>query len=115
MQAKGTPVERKYALTKIAPGDWLLPGNDGESMYRLVTYDDGPSNGLDIPKDRTFWAVHRWADHIDPDAIIDLQRWSMWELVVGSLDTRRDAIEYVVRESAPSRLTAPSAQEDHRG
>lgn len=103
--------QRKYALTKIARGDWLLPGNDGESMYRLVTYEDGPSNGLDIPKDRTFWAVHRWAGYAGPDAIIDLQPWTMWENVAASLDTRRDAIEYVVRESAPSHLTAPVAPE----
>ena len=38
-----TTVARKYALTKIDPGDYLLPSNDATVLYRIRKYTDGPS------------------------------------------------------------------------
>lgn len=88
--------ERKYAMTKLAPGDWLLPDNDGKRLWRIARYEDGPSHGLeDWPKDREVWGIWRWLEPrhgtIDPD---DWAEWEMWE---GSCQTRQDAIEAALR------------------
>jgi hypothetical protein len=51
-------VERRYALRKIAAGDYLLLSNDRQTLWRLNRYQDGPSYGLeDMPRDRWFWRV----------------------------------------------------------
>lgn len=87
--------ERKYAMTKISKGDYLLPGNDGKTIYRLEQYEDGPSYGLyDWPRDKLLWAVWRWTG--DPNCV-DVSdspaRWcDYWELVADVFPTRREAI-----------------------
>lgn len=42
--------ERKYAMTRIATGDYLLPSNDARTIWRIERYTDGPSLGLDWPR-----------------------------------------------------------------
>jgi len=37
---------RKYVMTRIDKGDYLLPSNDGETLWRIRQYMDGPSWGL---------------------------------------------------------------------
>lgn len=109
MQDDRTPPQRKYALTKIAPGDWLLPGNDGKTVYRLATYEDGPSHGIEgMDRDRTFWGVWVWADPTSR-GYVDVQDWDRWEMVESWCETRRDAINAALQRSAP--LTNTSAQE----
>lgn len=31
-------VERVYQLTKVSSGDWLLPSNDGNTVWRICQY-----------------------------------------------------------------------------
>jgi hypothetical protein len=87
--------ERKYALTKIAKGDYLLPSNDGRTIWRLTVYEDGPSHGVEMmPRDREFWGTWKWVGMgtvVDPD---DVGSWEMWE---GSLPSRADAIKAALR------------------
>lgn len=94
MQAERTAPERKFVLTKVGPGDYLLPSNDGKTLWRLSTYEDGPSHGLDWPRDRTFWQVKRWDRPItaDDSLAIDVEDWDRWETVEESLASRREAI-----------------------
>jgi hypothetical protein len=83
--------QRKYALTKVTSGDYLLPSNDGKTIWRIMRYTDGPSNGLDIPRDRDFWEVRRWTAK-GLDQYVDLEDWDRWQSEVSLLDTRAEAI-----------------------
>lgn len=88
--------ERKYAMTRVAPGDYLLPSNDGRTLWRLSTYEDGPSYGLDVKwSDRKFWGVWRFDGDFSDGVITgaDVEDWNRWELVHGMLGTRREAME----------------------
>ena len=83
-------IERKYVLTKIAAGDYLLPSNDGKTIWRIMRYEDGPSYSLDWPKDRMVWGAWSWRgdlDRVDPDA------WDMWACGSQWCDTRQQAID----------------------
>lgn len=91
------PVERKYVLTRLRARDYLLPSNDGRTIWRLLTYEDGPGHGLEVdwPRDRTFWGVWQWTgpvECVDPD---DWERWEAYDL--GMYETRRDAIQAALR------------------
>jgi hypothetical protein len=96
MQAERNAPERKYALTKMAAGDYLLPANDGKTIWRIAKYTDGPSLGLDIPSDREFWALWSWTGEFGPDAQIG-SGWEDWEMQSGLLDSRADAIAEALR------------------
>jgi hypothetical protein len=90
-------LERKYALTKVAPGDYLLPSNDGCTIWRIARYEDGPSKGLDIPRDREFWGVWRWAGAECFVGYVDTGDWSRWNMVESGCDTRAEAIREALR------------------
>jgi hypothetical protein len=99
MQAQDTP-RRKYALSKVKPGDYLLPSNDGQTVYRIAKYEDGPSHGLvAFDKDREFWGVWRWQDDVPlgPGSYVDVEDWNRWEFCEGLHDKRADAIHAALR------------------
>lgn len=91
--------ERKYALTKIDPGDWMCPSNDTLTIWRFRSYTDGQIAGLmDVSYyARTFWRVQRCpreaidrylaagqlVDDLDNLPWVDVEEW---------LPTRRAAI-----------------------
>lgn len=105
MQAQNIP-QRKYALTKIQSGDYILPGNDGQTLYRLTTYEDGPSHGLvDWPRDRTFWGVWRYTRRVSEGGSLDVDNWDDWEMVGTYCETRKDAIDEALRLGAASKET----------
>ena len=91
-----TATERKYALTRIEAGDYLLPSNDGRTLWRLSTYADGPSYGLvvDWKADRKFWGVWKFDGYFDgsfyPEDMLD---WERWEMMDGSCATRQEAVK----------------------
>jgi hypothetical protein len=87
-----TAVVWKYALTKVGAGDYLLPSNDAQNIWRIHRYTDGPSNGLDLPRDRELWGVWRWTGRVGPGTYVDTGSWDRWELRSDTYDTRRDAI-----------------------
>lgn len=94
-------VERKYALTRIKAGDYLLPSNDGATLFRLATYEeDGSAEYVTRPGAKarplvgTFWAVYRRPMPPLDQATADLLEWSdAWEWIAGPLDTRQQAID----------------------
>ena len=53
--------ERKYAMTRLGKGDYLLPSNDARWLLRIATYEeDGSAEyGDGKPVVGTFWAVYR--------------------------------------------------------
>lgn len=94
-------VDRKYVLTaplwKLARGDYLqpvgniicLPSNDGQTIWRLATYEDDIDHDL-----RTVWGVWKW---VDLGSTIDPAEWGAWEIWEGSLPTRAEAIKVALR------------------
>ncbi len=88
-------IRRKYALTKIKRGDYLLPSNDGRTIWRLCAYEDGPSTGItDWPGDVTFWGVWKWTGAGDT---VDPQDWEPWEMMESMLPTRAEAVRAALK------------------
>lgn len=86
-------VERTYQLTKVRPGDWLLPSNDAKQIWRVCRYRDGADYGLaDVKGNWDVWAVWRWTDPVTINGFVDVEDWSRWESVSDGYKTRRDAI-----------------------
>lgn len=93
--------ERRFALRRIGAGDYLLPSNDGRTLWRLQRYEDGPSYGLDDwSRDRTFWRTLRWPESISRGTKLDqfdISNLGRWREVADLLSTRRAAIEIALR------------------
>ena len=51
--------ERRYALIRIAAGDYLLPSNDAQTLWHIYSFVDGYIGGLDEPN-RTYWGCARY-------------------------------------------------------
>lgn len=92
-------------MTRLSAGDYLLPGNDGETIFRIKKQEDGPSYGLDPevwPRDKEFWVVYRWPkprsllmeDTYGYDPLAD---WNAWWCVSEYHDTRQQAIDAALR------------------
>lgn len=89
-----TETMRKYAMTMIGPGDWLLPSNDAEMIWRISRYDDPEMTGQ-----TTGWQLHNmpllsfqrlldrnWEDPTD---------WAHWDYDSGGYRTRSEAVDAV--------------------
>lgn len=87
--------ERRYAMVRVATSDYLLPSNDREVLWRIATYVDGPSSGLDWPKDLTLWALWKLIGPI-PAGVNEFENiiedWDSWDFWEGGLKTRKEAI-----------------------
>lgn len=89
-------IERKYALTKIKPGDYLLPSNDALAVYRIARYTEGPSSGIeDRTRDREVWGYWRWTG---VGRYVDTGSWDRWDMIDGMYDTRAEAIDQALRK-----------------
>lgn len=91
-----TAATRQYALSKVAPGDYLLPSNDAQTIWRIARYTEGPSSGLDWPRDREVWGVWRWTGPVTDTTYIDTADWNRWEFTEGLHDTRQAAVDAAV-------------------
>lgn len=97
--------ERKYAYTRIAPGLILLPGNDGRTFYAVGKYEDGPTWGLDEPRDFTAWGWGR----VHPELLTRVQRLTER----GDVDDAVSALREVVFDNCwPRHKTMRSAISD---
>lgn len=96
-------VHRSYALTKVAPGDYLFPSNDGKTLWRVTSYqEDGSAEYVDANGHwrkvlGTFWGVTYYTG---PGEIVslpdDFLEWENWDTSVVGLRTRAQAIEEVL-------------------
>lgn len=92
-------IDRKYTMTRLEAGDYLLPSNDGATIWRLSRYEDGPTHGIaEMKRDRMFWGVWRW-DGIGPrpTSVEDLEDWSLWRHEAAHLESRDEAINEAMR------------------
>jgi hypothetical protein len=91
--------DRRYALTRVRAGSYLLPSNDMEVLWHIYSFEDGRSHGLDVP-DRTYWACacYRGSYRAAVDAVArDLEDYGYvtrddWHETDSYLRTRADAI-----------------------
>ena len=91
MQAERT--ERKYVMTKVGAGDYLLPSNDAKTIWRIMKYEDGPSHGIveGMDRDEMFWGIWRWTGRVPGDTL-DPDDWDLWEMYDGSCASRAEAV-----------------------
>jgi hypothetical protein len=94
-------IERKYALTKIAPGDYLLPSNDGRTIWRIAK-GDAPDDTA-----ATYWDLFRWTNTPERFQAMaenpwagDVLDWNLWECVDSLSRTRAEAIREAMRMGA---------------
>lgn len=96
--------ERKYALTKIKRGDYLLPSNDAKTVWRLATYRDSTLSAVGTTggrlNERDWWGVWKWTGPLDAvdigDAAWDNGQWQSWDTL---LETQAQAIESALGQS----------------
>ena len=92
-------IERKYALIKgLGAGDWLLPGNNGKTLWRLSKEDNADAIG-----DWSLWSWQKQiGSYIDPE---DLEDWSQWDLQATGHKTREDAMREALKREQPRSQT----------
>lgn len=101
-------LERRYALTQVDAGDYLMPANDLQVLWRISTYDeDGSAYWID-PQGRerhivgTFWRLRYCPFQVDA-----FRHYSLGQLLElrwvdgdGGFKTRREAITAALRSDA---------------
>lgn len=92
--------ERRYRMIRLGAGDYLLPSNDGNTLWRFRTYEEDGSaedwTGRKVVG--TYWAIWKWdgefptfdqfAAALENDD--DFSRWLFW---AGPFNKRADAID----------------------
>lgn len=100
-----TTVQRKYALSRVRAGDYLLLSNDGATLWRIAIYTEGPSSGLeDWPRDRTVWGCWFYERPVTGADAVSVEDWGYWEFWEGLYGNRRDAIDAALRADPWRRL-----------
>jgi len=105
--------DRKYQMTRLRRGDYLLPSNDAQTLWRIYTYEEEGSlieqspDGGERAVTGMFWACAR-RRFPKPGEIIDLDGWSddEWEFWAGPLPTRQAAIDEALRAPSPVEASA---------
>lgn len=86
--------ERKYALSKVDVGDYVFVSNDGETIWRVKSYVDGPIHGLmEMRSNKTFWQILRYATTVTETDDVNVDDGTLWEPVSSMILTRREAID----------------------
>ena len=98
--------KRIYKMTRLGKGDWLLPSNDAQTLWRICSYEEDGS--ADITG--TFWNLWRWDGGfptIDSLAgALEMNDWTMWELWDSGYRRRADVVNAALaREAALARVT----------
>jgi len=88
-------------MVRVSAGDYLLLSNSGQTLWRIQRYEDGPSYGLDLPRDVQVWSCARYRGtpeeaQRDPDL---LERWDHWVETAGHMRTRREAVTEALETS----------------
>lgn len=106
---------RRYALTKYADGDYLVPSNDGSTLWRVSRYDEGGTltetraDGSTRVVRGQFWQTWKWTGTpgdaesalARADSLFDFLtdgRWSNWSSLHR---TRGDALEDIFGPDDP--------------
>lgn len=92
--------ERKYALTKLAAGDYLLPSNDAKTIWRIREYTDLiPAKDGHGDEEIDYWGLWRW---IGRGTQVDLYHENDdWDFYDGCYTRRHEAIRAALRVEVP--------------
>jgi hypothetical protein len=97
-------VQRKYVLTKLGAGDYLMPGNNGQTLWRLRHYDeefaaDNPLGSTEV-RVRKVWGVWRCVGYSVRQfqsaiaaGAIDIDDDTLWDYFAGIGKTRNEVIQ----------------------
>jgi hypothetical protein len=83
--------ERLFRIIRIEAGDYLLPSNDLQTLWRISTYDDEDITEY-YGRAITIWGVASRPYPRSPDDI-DLADWAAWEQYSYGHRTRKEAIQ----------------------
>jgi hypothetical protein len=93
-------MERTYALMRLKAGDYLLPANDGATIWRISQYDEDGSAGVVGRR----WMTSRYtgpsATWVTRENIDDANRWECWTYLHR---TRSEAIDSALSAQVASR------------
>lgn len=98
--------ERKYALTRVKAGDYLLLSNDGKTVWRIATYAEGGSarkldnNNREVPITGTFWGLWKYTGRSLHN--INTEEWSDFDMFEGMLLSRREAVNAAMKQAVRS-------------
>ena len=88
-------IARRYRMIRLDKGDYLLPSNDAETLWRIAKYDEDDGTKL--------WGLWRWdggmptVDQIA--AALDEGMWTdRWEYWDGGYRTRQAVIDTILRD-----------------
>lgn len=112
--------ERKYRMTRVQSGSYLLPSNDGETLWHIWSFMDGEAFGLTGERNVRYWACARYLGTLDDGAraverdmddygyIRHYQAYpsyrSLWHETNSYLPTRAAAIEAALSSDNPATL-----------
>lgn len=107
MTRKRHKTERKYALTRIRSGSYLLPSNDAKTLWHIYRFEDGESHGLTGEPDRMWWACARFLGTFEQAQLsvmndlmeYDYIGWDNWREYGSYMKTRAEAIECALEAS----------------
>jgi hypothetical protein len=77
--------ERRYALTKVSAGDYLLPSNNAQTLWRIAR------------DEREGWSLWRWAGSLSEAIFEHLDDWRYWECMEAHLSTRAEGVREAMR------------------
>jgi hypothetical protein len=85
---------RRYTLTRLAKGDYLLLSNSGRTLWRVSTYtEDGSAcTGDGRAITGKFWGVWRYTRALRSRCLVDPDDWNDFDMYEHMIRTRREAI-----------------------
>jgi hypothetical protein len=95
--------ERRFQMTRLRAGDYLLPDNDGRTLWRIARYEerDGSlTRGDGTVVNGDFWALWRcrWClDELDPETF-EFETFHNYVEVQCLLPSRQAAIDAAMRD-----------------
>jgi hypothetical protein len=91
---KPSTIERKYTMTRIDSGDYLLPSNDGKTIWRIRRYDEEFIGRDSITiETRNYWGIWRWLGlTLTAFSGAEVDDWSQWDFCEGLHTRRKDAV-----------------------
>lgn len=103
--------DRKWRMTRLGSGDWLLPSNDRQTLWRLMLVperDGSLTRGDGSVVNGDYWSVFRcrWSlPQIEAgDSEVDLTWDEAWDEHACMMSSRQEAIDWCLsREEIPSR------------